>query len=71
MRLFCFVMPLPGTSTRAMRNRVSSLRRLREIDPRLGGSSAAAPDEYGWVVQYVERFMRGAMDREVVEMHLS
>ena len=32
------------------RSRVSS-RRLREIDPRLGGSSAAAPDEYGWPVQ--------------------
>ena len=25
---------------------------MREIDPRLGGSSAAAPDEYGWPVQY-------------------
>ena len=33
------------------RSRVSS-RRLREIDPRLGGSSAAAPDEYGMAVQY-------------------
>ena len=32
------------------RSRVSS-RRLREIDPRLGGSSAAAPDEYGWPPQ--------------------
>ena len=33
------------------RSRVSS-RRLREIDPRLGGSSAAAPDEYGIAPQY-------------------
>ena len=32
------------------RSRVSS-RRLREIDPRLGGSSAAAPGEYGWPSQ--------------------
>ena len=36
------------------RSRVSS-RRLREIDPRLGGSSAAAPDEYGMAVQYLAR----------------
>ena len=32
------------------RSRVSS-RRLREIDPRLGGSSAAAPGEYGVPLQ--------------------
>ena len=34
------------------RSRVSS-RRLREIDPRFGGSSAAVPDEYGIASQYV------------------
>ena len=34
------------------RTRVSS-RRLREIYPRLGGSSAAAPDEYGWPVRLI------------------
>ena len=35
------------------RSRVSS-RRLREIDPRLGGSSAAAPGEFGLPLQYFE-----------------
>ena len=33
------------------RSRVSSRRLRGEIDPRLGGSSAAAPDEYGWPIQ--------------------
>lgn len=44
------------------RSRVSS-RRLREIDPRLGGSSAAAPDEYGWVDQYV--LQGGSVDKNL------
>ena len=34
------------------RNRVSSSRRLREIDTRFGGSSAGCADEHGGAPQY-------------------